>query len=383
MIGGCQLALPASSEYRIQAISLDTIDGITQPPLSLMPSPYRSFRDFPDRDGWPLVDSAPHDLLPTQTHAWMSARAGAVHPEAILMFAVRAEEQTTALLPMLAQGSWLLELPRLFEPGDLVWSTSDSLRALAVMLAGQPRPLHLERIPADSPSIGALRRAFRWRGIVLTRESMPTPWIDLAGYSDKPDTCLTPRRRADLRRAQRRAQALGEVRYELHAPRSASELAPLMREALAIEDLSWKAGAGTALTTDQDQGRFFETFTEEAMRCGMLRIAFLRIDGRAVAMQIAGEWNRRFWLFKISHDQDFAGCSPGQLLIWHTLRDAASRGLLSYEFMGVMAPWTELWTKKLRHYRDVRAIPFSSAVVKMLVKTVLRSTYTRFRRVLR
>ena len=348
-----------------------------------MPSPYRSFRDCPDRDGWPLLDTTQHDLLPTQTHAWMSARAGAVRPEAIVLFAVTAEGKTTALLPTLPHMGWLLELPRLFEPGDLVWSTPASLAALAEMLARQPRPLHLERVPADSPTIDALRRAFRWRGILLTRESMPTPCIDLTGHSNNPDACLTPRRHTDLRRAQRRAQALGEVRYELHAPRSESELALLMQEALAVENLSWKAGAGTALTTDEDQGRFFEAFTEEAMRCGMLRIALMRIDGRAVAMQIAGEWNHRFWLFKISHDQDFAECSPGQLLIWHTLRDAASRGLLSYEFMGVMAPWTELWTKKLRHYRDVRAIPFSSAVFKMLVKTVLRSAYARLRQVLR
>jgi CelD/BcsL family acetyltransferase involved in cellulose biosynthesis len=348
-----------------------------------MSSPYRSFRDFPDRDGWPLLDTARHDLLPTQTHAWMSARAGAVRPEAIVLFAVTAGGQTSALLPMLPQAGWLLELPRLFEPGDLVWSTPSSLATLAGMLARQPRPLHLERVPVDSPTIGALRRAFRWRGVVLTRESMPTPHIDLSGHSDNPDACLTARRRADLRRAERHARRLGEISYELHAPRSESELAALMQEALAVENLSWKAGAGTALTTDDDQGRFFEAFANQAMHCGMLRIALLRIDGRAVAMQIAGEWNRRFWLFKISHDQDFAECSPGQLLIWHTLRDAANRGLLSYEFMGVMAPWTGLWTKKLRHYRDVRAIPFSSGVFKMLAKAALRSTYARLRRVLR
>lgn len=345
-----------------------------------MPSPYRTFRDFPDRDGWPLLDTARHDLLPTQTHAWMSARAGTVRPEAIVLFAVKEGGQTTALLPVLGQAGWLLELPRLFEPGDLVWSSPESLHTLAGMLARQPWPVHLERVPADSPSIGALRQAFRWRGIVLTGEAMPTPTIDLTGYGEDPDACLTPRRRADLRRAERRARRLGEVTCELHAPRSASELAPLMQEALAIENLSWKAGAGTALTTDEDQGRFFEAFTGEAMRSGMLRIAFLRIDGRAVAMQIASEWNRRFWLFKISHDQDFAECSPGQLLIWHTLRDAASRRLLSYEFMGIMAPWTGQWTRNLRHYREVRAIPFSAGVVRMLAKSLLRSAYARLRR---
>ncbi len=119
------------------------------------------------------------------------------------------------------------------------------------------------------------------------------------------------------------------------------------------------------------------------MQEGMLRVALLRIDGRAVAMQIAGIWQQRFWLFKISHDRAYHGCSPGQLLIWHTLREAARGGLLAYEFMGIMAPWTEQWTRQHRCYRSIHAIPFSPGVFKMLAKRMLRPTLARLRRLMR
>ncbi len=46
-----------------------------------------------------------------------------------------------------------------------------------------------------------------------------------------------------------------------------------------------------------------------------LRIAFLRIAGRPVAMQIAVERAQRLWLLKIGYDEEYARCSPGQLLM--------------------------------------------------------------------
>ncbi len=303
----------------------------------------------------------------------MAARAGIVQPAAILLFTIEDKNTIAALLPVISQAGWLLELPRMFEPGDLVWSTPESLHALAGMIARQPLPLHLERVPQDSPTISALRRAFRWRGIVLTREAMPTPVIDLTAHGDDPDACLTPRRRSDLRRAERRARQFGEVSYELHAPRTESE----------PEARSWKEEAGTALTADRTQGFFFDIFARAAMQEGMFRVALLRIDGRAVAMQIAVIWQQHFWLFKISHDRTYDGCSPGQLLIWHTLREAARSGLLAYEFMGIMAPWTAQWTRQHRYYRSVQAIPFSPGVFKMLAKRMLRPILARFRRLMR
>ncbi len=181
----------------------------------------------------------------------MTARAGIVQPASVVLFAIEDGNTITALAPVIPQAGWLLELPRMFEPSDLVWSTPESLHALTEMLARQPLPLHLERVPQDSPTISALRRAFRWRGIVLTREAMPTPVIDLTGHGNDPDACLTPRRRSDLRRAERRARQLGEVCYELHAPRTESELATLMQEAMSVEARSWKEEAGTALTADR------------------------------------------------------------------------------------------------------------------------------------
>jgi CelD/BcsL family acetyltransferase involved in cellulose biosynthesis len=88
-------------------------------------------------------------------------------------------------------------------------------------------------------------------------------------------------------------------------------------------------------------------------------MAFLRINGEAAGMQIATECDDRFWLLKIGHDDRFATCSPGTLLMLHSIKYAAVRGLKSYEFLGIAEPWTRAWTESLRRCVALHAYPLS------------------------
>ena len=334
---------------------------------------------LPATTQWPALPTNGF-AIPMQSRAWVQARLRLLaQPSAVRLFAVRTGEAVDAIAPLFRHGRWLRELPLMFEPSDLVWSTPDSLRRLATALAAQPLPLYLERVPADSPTIAALRRAYALRGVLRLRPAMPTPFIELGEGARDIDACLNAGRRSDLRRAERRAQALGAVTCELHSPAGGEELAPLLDEAYGVEARSWKAARGTALSTDRAQGEFIAAFAREASREGLLRIALLRIDGRAAAMQIGVQWRRRFWLLKSSYDQAHASCSPGQLLMLHTLRHAISEGLLSYEFMGVMDDWTRLWTRRTRQYLQVRAYPFSAQMALLLAGRGVRTVLDRAR----
>ncbi len=304
-----------------------------------------------------------------QSHAWMQARsASLLQPADLRLFAVRSGRQIVALAPLLREEGWMRELPRLHEPSDLIWSTQQGLAELCDLLAGQALPLELERVPADSPTLHALRRAYADGGRVEVLPAEPTPVIELDACRQDVDGCFNARRRSDFRRAERRARKLGEVSYEIHNPASDLELEALMKEAYAVEARSWKEAEATSLTADARQGSFFRNFTRAALPTGMLRFAFLRIEGWPAAMQIALEWQGRFWLLKISYDSAYAQCSPGQLLMLHTLRHAVRSGLSSYEFMGVMDDWTTLWTRQTRQYVHVRALPSGIAKVRMPIR---------------
>ncbi len=328
---------------------------------------------LPDADAWPSPD--PDDrLIPMQTHAWMRARSAALGESADRrLIAVKTGDRIEAIAPLIQVGGWLREMPALYEPSDLVWSSPESLRELAAALAAQPLPVFLDRLPGDSPTLPMLRRAYAGRGIVRVQPAMATPVLELDPRRRDVESVLNAGRRSDIRRAERRARGLGEVGYDIVTPGSEDELETLMREVYSVESRSWKEQAGSSLSSNVWQGAFFRRFARDAMRTGVLRLAFLRIAGAAVAVQIAVEWRQRFWLLKISHDQSFSMCSPGQLLMAHTLSHAIRANLLSYEFMGVMDDWTRLWTRRVREHVQVRAIPFSAATGKMLIKRTLRS----------
>jgi CelD/BcsL family acetyltransferase involved in cellulose biosynthesis len=332
---------------------------------------------LPPAAAWPqLPDDV--DALPVQTPAWVRARASALEPmQQWHCLGLQQDGALTAMAPLVREGGWLHEPPAMFEPSDWLWRSADELRQLAEQVIAQGLPLRLARLPADSPTLQALRRALAGRGRLLLRPAMPTPFIALHGSADE---LFNARRRADFRRYERRAEALGPLSCELHAPAPGAELQLRLAEALLVESRSWKARSGTALTSNPRQGEFFQRYAAAAAEAGHLRIALLRLGGRPVAMQIAAEWRERFWLFKIAHDEAFAACSPGQLLMRHTLQQAAARGLRSYEFMGVMDDWTRLWTTQTREYLEVFALPYTLASLRALSRSAARQIFRRLRR---
>jgi CelD/BcsL family acetyltransferase involved in cellulose biosynthesis len=88
-------------------------------------------------------------------------------------------------------------------------------------------------------------------------------------------------------------------------------------------------------------------------------MCFMRIDGQAVAVQLAVEHGSRFWLLKIGYDDRYAGCSPGNLLMLRSVQYAAQRGLDACEFLGSQEAWTKVWSKLMRQRVKIRIYPYN------------------------
>lgn len=306
--------------------------------------------------------------LPMQHAAWISSGTSTLVPrDQIVWISAGDAPPHRALAPMLLRPDALWPVLELIghadtgEPGDLLWDNPDALNALVEQLAAQPLPLRLDRVPADSPTLPALRRAFRRRGVLLERPAPGLPTLPLDPGWLQPQAQFNAGRRSDFRRAERQAAARGPVSFEMHEALEGARLDRLLDEAYAVEDHGWKKAQRSALALDTRMGAFFRRFAHAAARAGLLRLAFMRIGERAVGMQIAVEWDQRYWLLKIGFDTDYARCSPGQLLMRHTVQYSAERHLKSYEFLGRPAPWIDLWTRTQRPCVSVRAYPYSLA----------------------
>lgn len=295
--------------------------------------------------------------LPSWGRAAAAVAQGGRTPSVVV---VEQEGEIIALAPLAHRPGLrgqleLLGLHQIYEPTDFLYRNFDALDELARAIRCVGHPLFLWRVPAESPAIGAMRRAMG-NASVRTRPAMGCPYIDLDDSWSDAESRFSSRRRSDFRRARRRAEALGELSYEMLAPGPA-QAAALFEEAVAVEAAGWKGQAGTAMSVDGVKLAFYREWVLAAAEDGILRMCFLRINGEVAAMQLAAESGRRFWLLKIGYDERFARASPGQLLMLHTLSEAASRGLRSYEFLGSVAHWTEMWTKEVRECVTVRVYP--------------------------
>jgi CelD/BcsL family acetyltransferase involved in cellulose biosynthesis len=283
--------------------------------------------------------------------------------ERFTVVAIERDGQCQALAPLVGKRSRgirrlaHLGVGELFEPMDLVARDAESLAALGKALIRLRRTLWFERLPADSPAIDALRTAARGRAIVVVRPAANCPYIPLDESWREPEQRLNSGRRSDLRRAARKAQQLGTVTTEIVTP-EAGEVDHLFNEAVSIEARSWKGEAGTALAHDPQRAAFYRQYAHSACAAGTLRMCFLRIGGRGVAMQLAIEQARAFWLLKVGYDAEFAPCSPGLLLMRDTIAHAAQAGLASYEFLGRAEAWTRVWTEQERQTVAVRVYPY-------------------------
>ena len=313
---------------------------------------------------------------PMQQYSWAEAFAETFREAgSVQVVQVGSNEAPSALAAFVrppAPGALeALGVRQLFEPTDFLYESEEALQALAQAIRAQGEALHLPRIPADSPVVGALCAAYRGRGFVRVADTDGYPVLELAAAWKEPESRLNAGRRSDFRRLRRRAEALGVPAFEMTAP-TPGQLPTLLQEAWRVEGAGWKGERGSALRCDELRGGFFRRFAAAASRKGILRLAFMRIDGQAVAMQLAVESADRLWLLKIGHDERYSACSPGQQLMLYAAGAAARRGLRSIEFLGEEEKWTRLWTSKARACVALRVYPFTKKGVTVLAGSALR-----------
>jgi hypothetical protein len=317
---------------------------------------------------------APERRTPMQQYIWVRAAAETLSAgRPVQVVTVGSVDKPQALAPLAvsitgARRLRLLGAEELSESVEVHYCDEEALVAMAKGLAKLGLPLNFGHYLEDTPFLPALRAAYRGRGLVVAKPlpSRGCPYIILGDGWLEPEQNFTARRRSDFRRMQRNAEKLGKVTFDILQPRI-EEVGSLFDEAMAIEARGWKGRSGTAIAIDRRLADFYRRYTQLACEAGILRLCFMRVDGKAIAMQLAVETERRFWLFKIGYDEAFAKCSPGNLLLRETISYAARRELKSYEFLGKEAAWTELWTKSAHPIVALRTYTANPAGVSALL----------------
>jgi CelD/BcsL family acetyltransferase involved in cellulose biosynthesis len=207
------------------------------------------------------------------------------------------------------------------------------------------RRLTLAFVDAAGWDVAALRDAAEARSYrVRARPVVRPPYLVLDGDWTDFESRLAGRFLRDLRRRRRRLEDEGVVTFEVAD--GGERLEGLLEEGFRVETSGWKAAQHTAIVSRPETRRFFTEIARWASERGWLRLAFLRLDGRALAFQLGLEEGGAYYFLKGGYDSEFHRYAPGKLLVHEMLERAFASRLERFEFLGQPEPWKLEWTQE-------------------------------------
>lgn len=304
---------------------------------------------------------------PLTRHEWFLSCAEAFCEDGELSIViVRDSGRLCAAAPLVQApihqggGYHLLGVARLWEPTALLYDAPAALAELCRALVDLRRPIFFGRISRDTNFAPAMRSACAGTGALSAARVAPSPFLTVdRSWSDFVQS-RSSRRRYDLRRARKALEEHGTIRFETIRP-APEDVDAVLADAFTIEASGWKGEKGSAMSAKPVMASFMRRYAYRAAQSGALRVSFLCIEGRPIAMQIGVEWVRRHWILKIGYDESWASASPGVVLMHETVRQVFEAGLSACEFLGTPEPWLRLWTRSAHPCRAFRYYPYSMA----------------------
>lgn len=264
--------------------------------------------------------------------------------------------------------------------------TAAAREAVTAAMVARARPrLSVGFIIEGSRELDALRSAAGAAGCrTRTVELERCPYVELAGGWEDYERRLNAKRRANLRRLQSRIEERGRLQVTVHD--GSEDLDRLVSEGLDVEASGWKGeqGSGTAIRSEPAAARFYPQVARWLAERGWLRLAFLRLDGRALAFDFAAEAQGVHYLLKTGYLDSERSAAPGVLLRREMLRRSFQMGLDRYEFLGDLVDWKREWTDHVHPLVALEVFsPFPAGRVAWLTWAYARPAVRRLQAALR
>jgi CelD/BcsL family acetyltransferase involved in cellulose biosynthesis len=174
-------------------------------------------------------------------------------------------------------------------------------------------------------------------GFDVARTSLNRPFDTY--FADRPKNL-----RRSVRKDLKRIESKGRVELRLLDELSPDEVEESLRRAFAIEDSGWKGEAGTSVLRSKGIFEFYLRQAKYFARRGVLRLAFLECDGKAIAFEVGWIGKGVYHSFKVGYDEDYRKFGPGHLLRGRLIEAGCSDPRLQFvDFQGPVNQALRSW----------------------------------------
>jgi CelD/BcsL family acetyltransferase involved in cellulose biosynthesis len=188
-----------------------------------------------------------------------------------------------------------------------------------------------------------------------TMDYVSTSWVDVTGDFDSYWEARGKNLRQNTRKQRNKLQ-VDAVATQLECVTAAADMGAALADYGRLESTGWKAGTGTAIHPDNDQGRFYLQMLENFCRLGRARVYRYRFGDQVVAMDLCIDSGPLVVILKTAYDESHRQVSPSTLMRQDQFRAWWDEGRYRrIEFYGKTLEWHARWTAQERMLYHVTA----------------------------
>ena len=154
--------------------------------------------------------------------------------------------------------------------------------------------------------------------------------------------------RQNMRKARNKLEKDG-LAFQLKCISDPAEIKGAIENYGVMESTGWKATDGTAVQSNNIQGKFYTDLLETFCRAGCGRIYYLTFNDTIVAMDLCIHQGSTLVILKTTYDENYKDYSPAMLMHQELFRTLFQAGdFQRIEFYGKVMDWHLRWTEEIR-----------------------------------
>lgn len=301
------------------------------------------------------------------------------------LLTVRSSGGLVGIFP-LVRGSWSVAPPvNWHSPGfdPLARDAEVARRLMDAAFADMPPTIALPLVPVESPARAAFGQVASERSYrLLELVGLRSPYVRIGGSFEDYLASLDRHHVKETQRRRRRLEELGQITLSIEDGNG--DLDGALRDGFRLETSGWKQHRETAISSRPETLSFYGDLARWAASASILRLAFLRVDGRPIAFEFGLEEHGAFHVIKGGFDVEFRRYGPGGLLAYELIRRAFALGLERFELLGDDESYKLQWAHDVRTKTLVEAFaPGARGTAVWMVRNRGRRLLRRVRALLR
>ncbi len=292
---------------------------------------------------------------------------------------LRRNDELVAVLPLAYRHGLWHSCSNVHSPVfDGVSAEPEDLQVLlGAVLDQRGRGLILTELDSNGLVAAAARAVDGDKGRLVVLNRTSSPYVDQSQDWEEFEKSMSRSRRRNVRKRRRSLDELGEVTIE--AVDGTGDVKAQFEEFVRLEGTGWKVDMGTAVRSQPATRTFYEEVVSWAAETNLLRLSFVRVEGRGIATSLMIDDGRHRYQLKVGFDDEYAQYYPGVLQNVEEIRHALEDGR-TFEWGGEMNA-VKGWLHNAQHTIEQLALfpPTPKGALARWAVTIRWAAYRRAR----